>query len=146
MMSSDLVGFVGWVTLNKKCLGFAPGSRAACAIRTFGGTPIGRWRGESDILYIGSATNSNGIRQRIFQYLKPGPTQTTNQRVNKHLTRTPMEISWILSNEPGNIEHQLLKRYSNEHNELPPLNHATRRLLKVSLSESVGVTDSVAVN
>jgi excinuclease UvrABC nuclease subunit len=39
---------------------------------------IPRRIGESDILYVGSAANSQGLRMRLYQYFHPGPTQRTH--------------------------------------------------------------------
>lgn len=38
-----------------------------------------------------------------------------------------------------NLELELLRRYLNDHDELPPLNHAAKRLLRKVLTESIQI-------
>jgi len=47
-----------------------------------------------------------------------------------------MEIAWYPCGEASNLELQLLRRYIDDHDELPPLNHASRRLLEKALTET----------
>jgi hypothetical protein len=54
-----------------------------------------------------------------------------------------MEIGWCLCGEASNLEHQLLHRYFEDHDELPPLNHASKVLLKKLLTETVGLKDTM---
>jgi len=62
-----------------------------------------------------------------------------------------MEVAWYPCDEAGNLEHQLLRRYLEQLDELPPLNHASRKKLKKTLVETIKVSDegtprSVATN
>lgn|SRR4030043_1881145 len=88
--------------------------------------PIRRLIGQSDIFYIGSAVNVNGIKGRIRQYFHPGPTQSTNKRVLALLdTMGNLEISFSVcssSIEAKDLEKRLLMQYEKDHHELPPLN------------------------
>jgi len=88
--------------------------------------PLGRLLGQSDIFYIGSAVNVNGIKGRIRQYFHPGPTQSTNKRILALLdTMDNLEISFLECSsglEAKELERQLLIRYEKDHSELPPLN------------------------
>jgi len=136
--------FSEWILLNEKCVKKTPKQPGAYVIRKGGGQRFGRLRGKSDILYIGSTEAKGGLRQRLRQYLHPGPTQWTNRRINKLLIKYKMEVAWCTCNEPGNLEHQLLRRYLKEHDELPPLNHATKRLLKKVFKETVHVQDAIS--
>jgi hypothetical protein len=103
---------------------------------------FGRLKGESDILYIGSAESKHGLRGRLRQYLHPGPTQWTNKRIREMAKKYAMEIGWCLCEEASNLELQLLHRYIDDHDELPPLNHASKALLKKLLTETVGLGDT----
>jgi hypothetical protein len=95
-----------------------------------------RLKGESDIFYIGSAEGNRGLRGRLQQYLRPGPTQLTNKRIHAMAKKYNMEIAWCLCGEASNLELQLLHRYFEDHDELPPLNHASKALLKKALTET----------
>ena len=89
-------------------------------------TSFGRFVGESDIIYIGSANNENGLRGKILQYFKPGPTQSTNKRINGILHLRPgLKISYVLkpsTDDANALESSLLKEYDRQHGELPPAN------------------------
>jgi len=144
MNSSELKNFSKWHPLQQSSLVAVPKKWGTYIFRKSGGGQIGRLNGSSDILYIGSTKNRRGLNQRMRQYLHPGPTQLTSLRINKFMKETPLEVAWCITDEPENMEHELLKRYSQEHNELPPLNHATKHLLKKQLEESVSIQDSVS--
>ena len=93
MRSTDLAkdGFAGWSQFNRReektLLRNLPANSTAYAIRN--GTDYQRLRGQSDIYYIGCATNANGLRFRVYQMFHPGPTQTTNKQILKEITETP---------------------------------------------------------
>ena len=89
-------------------------------------TSFGRFVGESDIVYIGSASSENGLRGRILQYFNPGPTEITNKRINGILHSRPgLKLSYILkpsADDANALESSLLKEYDRQHGELPPAN------------------------
>ena len=89
-------------------------------------TAFGRFVGESDIVYIGSAGGENGLRGRILQYFNPGPTQITNKRMNGILHLRPgLKISYVLkpsADDASALESSLLNEYERQHGELPPAN------------------------
>lgn len=92
-------------------------------------TKFGRLQGESDILYIGSATNKKkGLKSRIKQYIKPGKTQKTSLRINRSLTDGipgNKVFLWLHENPLAlKIEHTLLSSYEKTHRELPPWNRS----------------------
>jgi hypothetical protein len=129
MRSTDLAadGFGGWFRFNRQegrnLNRSLPATSGVYAIRN--GTDYNRLRGQSDIYYIGCATNANGLRFRIYQMFHPGPTQSTNKRVLKELSETPtLEISYFETPTANAkmLESALLERYENEHGELPPGN------------------------
>jgi len=56
-----------------------------------------------------------------------------------------MEIAWCLCGEASNLELQLLRQYLDDHDELPPLNHTSKALLKKALTETVGLGDTLVL-
>ena len=88
--------------------------------------PICRLVGQSDIAYIGSATNQRGLRGRISQYFHPGRTQRTNQRIlNVIEASQDFELAFTEcegAERAKALERRLLARHDEEHSELPPLN------------------------
>jgi len=134
-----------WHPFNKQNVEEAPREKGVYIIRQVAGKSFGRLHGESDIFYIGSTTSEGGLRQRLMQYLHPGPTQWTNQRLNEFLKKYQMEVAWCICREPVNFEHDLLRQYLNDHDELPPFNHADNRRLLKSVSDSLGFSDKVTV-
>lgn len=134
-------GFIGWFPFNENVIANAPGQLGVYVLRRAYGKRFGRLRGKSDILYIGSTEAEKGLRQRLRQYLHPGPTQWTNKRINELLKKYKTEVAWCTCEEPDNSEHDLLVQYMTEHDELPPLNHATKRLLKKVLKEELHIAD-----
>ena len=139
----DICGgkFSSCYPLDEKIIRHVPKHPGVYVIRNSQGRCFGRLKGKSDILYIGSTQAKNGLRQRLQQYLHPGPTQWTNRRINQLVEKYQMEVSWSLSSEPRNFEHQLLKKYLNDHDELPPLNHAGIKRLYTSLKEKIAITE-----
>ena len=111
----------------------APKQSGIYIFRMARGECFRRLKGESDVLYIGSAEGKRGLRERLQQYLRPGPTQWTNKRIHEMAKKYDMEIAWYLCGEASNLELQLLRRYFEDHDELPPLNHASKKLLKKAL-------------
>jgi hypothetical protein len=133
--------FSDWYTFDKQIIKNVPKDIGVYVIRKAGGRRFGRLRGKSDILYIGSATSQGGLKQRLQHYFRPGRRQLTNQRINEFAKKYPMEVAWCLSHEP-NLEYELLKQYLKEHDELPPLNHASIRLLYKTVTDEAKGTDS----
>jgi len=78
-----LKGISDWRPSTEYTIRQAPTRSGVYVIRMAGGRRFGRLRGESDILYIGSTEAKRELRQRLRQYLHPGPTQWTNKRVNE---------------------------------------------------------------
>lgn len=134
-------GFSLWYPFNEQSIKNAPKRWGAYVIRTTGGKSFGRLRGKSDILYIGSTKNKRGLNQRLTQFLNPGPTQWTSQRINKFIKKYPVEVAWRISDEPRNLESELLQQYFKEHEELPPLNRAGSKLIEKIIRETIRVGD-----
>jgi len=85
-----------------------------------------RIRGESDIVYIGSAGNQNGLRGGISQYFSPGPTQITNRRILALIgASADYEIGWLAvaaKSRAVGLEQELLERYFTDYGERSPQN------------------------
>lgn len=90
---------------------------------------FGRLKGSSDILYIGKTNTKGGFKTRMKQYFNPGPSQLTNIRINNFLNNNHvfMEILFLKDNDPESLERDLLKKYMEEHLELPPFNRNSTR-------------------
>lgn len=81
--------------------------------------------GESDVRYIGKAANANGVRGRWRQYFHPGPTQTTNHFILRHLKQEVYEMAFIPVDDPAHarlLEERLLREFAREHGQKPPWN------------------------
>lgn len=130
MNSTDLLnnGFFPWHKFNPEnehsLLSILPKKLGVYVIRRT--KAVHRLVGQSDIIYVGSATNTNGLNGRIRQYFHPGPTQRTNQRVLAAIAESnEFELSFVecaTTEDAKGLEKHLLSRYADEHSELPPLN------------------------
>jgi hypothetical protein len=82
--------------------------------------------GESDILYVGSAVNQQGLKIRIRQYFHPGPTQRTNKRILALIADSAeFELAYVEAKsipEAKTLEATILDNYERDHAELPPEN------------------------
>jgi hypothetical protein len=85
-----------------------------------------RIRGESDIIYVGSACNQNGLKGRLRQYFSPGPTQFTNIRIMALVGDSEeYDVGWCkvaAKSDAVWLEQSLLERYFEHHSEKPPEN------------------------
>ena len=144
-MSQICKGVSEWHPFNEKSVKSAPKQYGIYILRMAQGKPWGRLKGESDIFYIGSTEGKHGLRGRLQQYLRPGRTQWTNKRIHEMAKKYDMEITWCQCGEASNLEHQLLQQYFEDHDELPPLNYAGKRLLKKLFTETVGLKETVII-
>ncbi len=136
-------GVSEWHPFNEETVKSAPKRSGTYIFRVTQSKCFGRLKGESDILYIGSTEGEHGLRERLQQYLHPGHTQWTNKRIHAMAEKYDMEIAWYLCGEASNLELQLLHRYFEDHDELPPLNHASKKLLKKALEDTVVIKDTM---
>ena len=140
MISSQLPkGFSNWYQLDDEGRKNAPSRSGTYIIRLKGGHVFGRLKGKSDIVYMGSTVN---LRRRFYQFLHPA-SQLTNQRINNLAKRYDFEIAWLENDEPRILEHNLLRQYLGEHDELPPLNYADVRKLEKVLQETIRISGTV---
>jgi hypothetical protein len=141
LVSQICKGFSGWYPFNEESMQSVPKQHGIYVFRMAQGECFKRLKGESDILYIGSTEGKHGLRGRLQQYLRPGPTQLTNKRIHAKAKKYGMEIAWCPCDEASNLELQLLHQYLEDHDELPPLNHASKALLKKALTETPVFSD-----
>jgi len=134
MISSQLIRFSSWFPIDKEGIKNSPKKPGTYVIRVKGGKCFRRLQGETDIIYIGSTVQ---LRRRFYQYLHPGPTQWTNKRINKFLKKYSLEIAWSENDEPGILEHNLLRQFAEDHDEFPPLNLQDIRKLKKTLQDTI---------
>jgi hypothetical protein len=90
---------------------------------------FGRYRGESDIVYVGCAPKQD-LKKRISLYFRGHETQLTNKRIHDRLKLIDsLEISCLpcAGAKAESIERELLRRYEDAHLELPPFNEQRGR-------------------
>ncbi|KXA94568.1 hypothetical protein AKJ65_03995 [candidate division MSBL1 archaeon SCGC-AAA259E19] len=73
MDSDQLTEFSDWYPLTNEGIKNAPDKKGTYVIRKEGGERFGRFKENSDIVYIGCTTNS--LIERLRGYLNPGQTQ-----------------------------------------------------------------------
>jgi hypothetical protein len=82
--------------------------------------------GESDICYVGSAVNQQGLKMRIRQYFHPGPTQLTNKRILALVgDSSEFELAFVEGEsmpQAKMLEATILDNYERDHAQLPPEN------------------------
>jgi len=148
-LSKTYKGLSEWQPFNEESVKSALKQYGTYILRMAQGKCFGRLKGESDILYIGSTEEGKrGLRGRLQQYLRPGPTQLTNKRIDEMAKKYDMEIAWCLcreGREASNLEFKLLHQYLDDHDELPPLNHAGKRLQKKLLEGNLGLIGTLTL-
>ncbi len=130
MNSSDLeaFGFVGWFPFSFDqediLLNRLPNSMGVYAIK-FSASQSRRYK-ESDLAYIGKASNKSGLRLRIRQYFHPGGDNRTNLRMQRHIREHPILLLGYVTTANRSstqvLESRLLLQFEQEHGELPPFN------------------------
>jgi hypothetical protein len=135
-LSQIYTGLDNWQPFTRENVKKAPREKGVYVIRQASGKSFGRLHGKSDIFYIGSTTSLGGLRQRLMQYFHPGSTPLTNRRIHEFLMKYAMEVAWCSTDKPKDIEYDLLWKFFNEHDELPPFNRATIRLLHKGVEDS----------
>jgi hypothetical protein len=114
--------FSAWHILNMLLRDEIPELPGTYILRLAGPKSFGRLRGDSDIIYIGSTTDT--LRQRMDKTL-------INKRISELTQKYGIEIAWCTrppqSLDAGDFETSLLESYQQEHEELPPLNHTIKR-------------------
>ena len=135
MTSHDLrrLGFDRWLPFTAEAkshlLNNIPDRDGVYIIRS--SQPFGRYRGQSDIVYVGSSANATrGLKGRISSFFRPGPSQYTSKRVKALLDlaeKLEMSFKICTSVEARNLEKDIIRQYVVEHQELPPSNRSEPR-------------------
>lgn len=109
--------------------------------------PFGRFKGQSDIAYIGRSDRGQSLRGRIAKHVRPdySGADNTSYRIREVLWGGPtLQLSWITTyTDSRAVEHEclFLDEYEKQHLELPPLNlrraNVTYRQRPVAVPESV---------
>ena len=125
MRSADLTGFQ-WHDWPPD-LRALPNLRCVYAFRLRprpeGPAVFGRLRGESDLLFIGATRR---LRDKLQGYLEPRHHAREGIRLHEFLSLRgygpAVQLGYRPSDYPTQEERELLRRYEQEHHELPPWN------------------------
>ncbi|TET42704.1 MAG: GIY-YIG nuclease family protein [Dehalococcoidia bacterium] len=111
---------------ESQLLGKTPDSDGVYIIRS--SQPFGRFRGESDTVYVGSSANAQGgLKRRIRFFFHPGPSQHTSKRIKALLDlggKLQISFHTCTAQKARSLEKEILKEYVREHLELPPYNRS----------------------
>ena len=88
---------------------------------------------DSEVIYIGCAANARGLRGRILQYFRPGPSQHTNHRVRNFIGSSGNAYllfyrSAASSQQARTLEYQILTDFVHQNRRLPRLNRVVPEL------------------
>src|SRR4051812_28370140 len=109
MTSTDLetLGFDEWWLLGQEgqpmyptsaseLLAAAPSSPGVYVLRESSGENFGRWRGESDLVYIGCAMTPRGLRGRFRDYVCAFPVGTAGRVMDSGFgSDFRYELAWV---------------------------------------------------
>jgi hypothetical protein len=131
MKSRELRNFSCWQECNPGTVRKAPRLPGVYAFRLAAGA-FGRFKGESDLVYIGCTENRDGtIRRRLRHHLPPrGDGSDIAARLRDAQEMGCIEVAWETltdREEAKEEEARLLRHYYQEHLELPPLNRSEPR-------------------
>lgn len=126
MKSTDLAMFSDWRKWSSDAVRKAPDRAGVYAFRLVG-NGFGRFKGESDLVYIGCTTSDKRtIGSRLRDHL-PSRADGSNVAYRLHDAQEMgnLEVAWeILATPKAAIDEEarLLRKYYGNHLELPPLN------------------------
>ncbi len=85
---------------------------------------IPRLKSTSDVVYIGKTITSLFDRHYKYASTEAGGDDDYNWKRYEYIIKTygPIAINYVVHPQPDKAERDLLKRYFNEHLEMPPLN------------------------
>ena len=124
MHSGEIPSLSGWLLFSPEAIDKSPVSPGVYVFRLKEGS-FGRVLGHSDVVYIGGTTTRRAmgtIRGRLKQHAGSRELQWL-RRISKQVGS--LEVAWIPCSSPVQAlmtESDLLKRYSDDHIELPPGN------------------------
>lgn len=128
MKASDLTNFCSWQQWSSDAVRKAPRLPGVYAFRLVG-NGFGRFRGESDLVYIGCTESADGtISRRLSDHL---PARADVLDVARRLRDAQkvgeLEVAWKTLTSPEEAikeEARLLRNYIWDHLELPPANRS----------------------
>ena len=122
------VGFKQWhtssLTSEISLLSSLPSNKVGIYIVRFA-APQALRLGQSDLAYIGKATNSGGLKQRVRQYYHPGHRNATSLRLQANIQSHQVELAHIClttADRSAVVEAALLHGFREQHGQLPPWN------------------------
>lgn len=128
MTSSDVQVCSNWTAWSQAAAKRAPEKPGVYFLRL--GNSLERLKGSSDLLYIGTTEEGKGtVRARLISRFREVLTEgSVGYRLARFANEVPgacIEFAWrVLASHEDAMwdEAQLLKRYEDDHIELPPLN------------------------
>ncbi len=128
MNSSELPDFSSWQKWCSEAVRKAPNLPGIYVFRLVGNS-FGRFRGESDLVYIGCTESADGtIRRRLSDHL---PSRADVSDIARRLRDAQkvgeLEVAWKILTTPeeaSDEEARLLRHYYWDHLELPPVNRS----------------------
>ena len=128
MNSTELVDYSTWLGWFRRAVRQVPQKPGVYIFRLIRGATLARLKGNSDIIYIGSTKKGKRtLRDRLKDHLSPrGDRRDLGyrlKRVIKEVGSVEVACKVFDSHEGARAcERQLLKRFEQDHIELPPLN------------------------
>jgi len=125
MKSSDLREFSGWHKWGREAVQEAP-DRPGVYVFRLAGKSFGRFRGESNVVYIGCSADGT-VRSRLRIHLSDRADALDIARRLRDPKMGEFQVAWkILTTSQGakDEEARLLRRYYLDHLELPPDNRS----------------------
>lgn len=128
MNSTELIDYSTWIDWFRKAVRRVPQKPGVYIFRLIRGATLARLKGNSDIIYIGSTKKGKRtLRDRLKDHLSPrGDKRDTGYRLKRVTNEVgSLEVAWRVfdcHDSAQACERQLLKRFEQDHIELPPLN------------------------
>jgi len=118
--ASEAYKWSGWHPLDHKVVReVVPDKAGVYQVRWKDGI-VPRFRGSSEVLYIGQA---KGLRGRILQMLTLGAPHIANVPIDWAMKNGYiLEFRWVHNDSPRQCEKELLKQYQCKHIDTPPFN------------------------
>lgn len=121
-------GFQSWLAFNRageqSLVSALPSGPGAYVVRRC--QDYKRRVGESDVVYVGFATNEQGLRMGIRQFFHPGRSQSTHKRILALVgDSSDYELAYVETQAAPDakmLKARLLEHYERDHAELPPEN------------------------
>ena len=125
------MGFCEWKAFGLGVEKLAPERKGVYAFQ--GPGHVALKRGSSDIMYIGRASADrkgpyHNLRHCLREYLHPGHDQKNKIRIGEKALAGRWYVAWVLADAPNCLEARLLRRFREEHDQLPPENRRMPKL------------------